>query len=523
MSEKLSPEEREILDQFEQQALHPVADVEHELEVARQAARNTFNKTRGPKVFGERQMNPKREINAFEHDGHWWAPGNPDQKWTGTFRFDKSEGGTLRLTVPMVLQAPPLLTRPLISDDSIVVGITTKGKLITLIGCFQRASNLNLQGGPCSVEIYANAAIQGFHCDQNPVLDSVSVSLASLNDWWGDSGIKNDPGITLPSITVRYVSRAPLVVQEDDCFRISLKPTCSYSHHQHDFSMHEEIRLEIEAQEPQVFSRFDDLIHAWTDLLSIASMNKCERTETLLFRTRKGESLEYGTHHAVPIYKAREREVQFWLFRMTDIPGDTSQVISTWLSQSERLRYVRALYFEGVHGRGFVEQKFLFLTQAAEALHRLYYQGVYMEDHKKFETEIFRPLTSAIPATVDSRLREAIVSRLKFANECSLRHRLRELVCEHRETLEVLVKDPEQWVGRIVELRNDFTHFPAQTAHEGALPSSERAMRYNWYLRLLLEACLMKAMGFAQRETVACVKNCETYRQISAKFRNAKA
>ena len=46
MSEKLSPEEREILDQFERRALHPVADVEHEFEVARQAARNTFNKTR---------------------------------------------------------------------------------------------------------------------------------------------------------------------------------------------------------------------------------------------------------------------------------------------------------------------------------------------------------------------------------------------------------------------------------------------------------------------------------------------
>ena len=146
-----------------------------------------------------------------------------------------------------------------------------------------------------------------------------------------------------------------------------------------------------------------------------------------------------------------------------------------------------------------------------------------MEEHKKFETEVFRPLTAAIPATVDSRLREAIVSRLRFANECSLRHRLRELVCEHKETLDILVKDPEQWVGRIVELRNDFTHFPAQAAHESASPSSERAMRYNWYLRLLLEACLMKAMGFTQSETVACVKNCETYRQISAKFRNVMA
>jgi predicted DNA binding CopG/RHH family protein len=46
VKEKLNPEEREILDLFERGELRPVADVERELEVARQAARNTFNKTR---------------------------------------------------------------------------------------------------------------------------------------------------------------------------------------------------------------------------------------------------------------------------------------------------------------------------------------------------------------------------------------------------------------------------------------------------------------------------------------------
>ena len=46
VKEKLGSEEREILDRFEQGELRPVVDVEHELGVARQAARNTFNKTR---------------------------------------------------------------------------------------------------------------------------------------------------------------------------------------------------------------------------------------------------------------------------------------------------------------------------------------------------------------------------------------------------------------------------------------------------------------------------------------------
>ena len=46
MGSKMSTEEREILEKFELGELRPASNVEHEIETARQAARNTFNKTR---------------------------------------------------------------------------------------------------------------------------------------------------------------------------------------------------------------------------------------------------------------------------------------------------------------------------------------------------------------------------------------------------------------------------------------------------------------------------------------------
>ena len=46
MKDEMSKEEREILDRFERGELRPASGAEGELEVARQAARNTFNKTR---------------------------------------------------------------------------------------------------------------------------------------------------------------------------------------------------------------------------------------------------------------------------------------------------------------------------------------------------------------------------------------------------------------------------------------------------------------------------------------------
>ena len=46
MNDKLSVEERDILDRFERGDLRSAPGVEREVEVARQAARNTFNKTK---------------------------------------------------------------------------------------------------------------------------------------------------------------------------------------------------------------------------------------------------------------------------------------------------------------------------------------------------------------------------------------------------------------------------------------------------------------------------------------------
>ena len=46
MNDQLNSEERDILEKFERGELRPASNVEHELKQARQAARNTFNKTR---------------------------------------------------------------------------------------------------------------------------------------------------------------------------------------------------------------------------------------------------------------------------------------------------------------------------------------------------------------------------------------------------------------------------------------------------------------------------------------------
>lgn len=46
MNDRLNAEEQDILDRFERDELRTAPDAEREMEIARQAARNTFNKTK---------------------------------------------------------------------------------------------------------------------------------------------------------------------------------------------------------------------------------------------------------------------------------------------------------------------------------------------------------------------------------------------------------------------------------------------------------------------------------------------
>ena len=227
--------------------------------------------------------------------------------------------------------------------------------------------------------------------------------------------------------------------------------------------------------------------------------------------------------HDVPIYERRERPASLFvrsLLRFADIEDRAREVLSAWLTKSDRLLEVRALYFLGVYGQGFVTGKLLALTQAAEAFHRRFYPGAYM-DPAAFKENVVRPLTQAIPKGLDDSHEAAIKSRLRFANEYSQSRRFAELVDEHADALQVLVDEPASLTRQIVDARNAFTHFPYPSPEHGRDP--EDVLRFNWFLQLLLECCFLETVGFTREEIATVAHRSQTYRQLAALFFKRKA
>jgi hypothetical protein len=261
----------------------------------------------------------------------------------------------------------------------------------------------------------------------------------------------------------------------------------------------------------------------------VACLTFCETTELALVTppAEDGGRKQLGHYYAVPIYGLRERDRQrpYMLFSFSQIENRPAEIVGSWLKQADDLRDVRSLYFAGIYGRGFLETRFLALTQAAEAYHRRSYPGMYM-DPETFRAQVLKPLKTAIPHGLDRSHRAAITSRLTYANEYSLRRRMQALFAEHRDALLAITDEPDQYVGPIVDHRNDVTHFPRETAAErrrGGSRDPERLLLYNWILRLLLEACFLKTMGFSAAEIRSFVNGSEVYRQMRARFREEHA
>lgn len=458
-------------------------------------------------------------MGTFEHQGVWWDPIRPEQKRVGTLRFDDREGALLTLVVAPDGTGP----EPPMESYDVLHGVSTSGKRITLLNCFDQSTRGSFFGQvPRPIEVFVNEVVVGFHCSStDPLLTTASASFRHLGHWWGRSGIEIDAPTSPRDISVRYKSAPPVVLLDDDLYMVSV--TAGWTGHlsREEATVREGIHVEVRAKTPAPLSRLRCMLTACGDLLSVFCQRFCAIEELLLLPPAiDGQPKRMGRHYAVPVYTDRDKsytEVDT-LVTVGDVAARVSDVFSRWLQQADRLKDVRALYLSGVYGGGFVENKLIALTQAAEAFHRRYYRGEYMPADA-FAADVIPLLKAAIPQTLSSGHRASLLARLTYGHEYAQRKRLKELFEVHEGTLQVLATHPLAFVNPMIDHRNAFTHFPEL---DGGPDSDDRqpemVLRYNFLLKLLLDACFLQAAGLSTDEIVAFAQKSHRLKQLSARF-----
>lgn len=179
---------------------------------------------------------------------------------------------------------------------------------------------------------------------------------------------------------------------------------------------------------------------------------------------------------------------QEMLFTLKDIADKFELLLRNWFNKTDKLGPVYDLYFGALYNpHMYLQQRFLSLVQALESYHRRLMRTYELveEDHRK--------RMEAILASAPEAHRDWLASRLKYANEPTLRVRLHEIFAKCSFIMSKIVAKEDAFIEKVVATRHYLTHFDPELEDRSA---KDDALHYvTEKLRVMMEACLLEEIG----------------------------
>ncbi len=304
--------------------------------------------------------------------GQWWLPSDPEHKVYGTLSFSNQDGILLRLI--------DKLDKPFLSlgrdTDSIILGVTDKGRLITLSGyALQSRSIGQFESEEYSAEVaYIDAHFTG---SDEMRFGGASIEYSHLFAWTEQSGFQEQHGQN--KYELAYECPKPIEVTSS-IGTISVRHSLFRSYESQESTLRESARIEIESQEALSFEEWrSKVIHPFQNLLSLATSKPNSIVDVSLYsyQTNSHSESESPEWPVQVLFRTRYNETQSskhlfrsdMLFTLQDIAGDFGSVMERWLKVSDELDSVCNLYFSIIYSPElYLEHWFLNVVQAVGLL-----------------------------------------------------------------------------------------------------------------------------------------------------------
>ncbi len=468
-------------------------------------------------------------VDGYECDGSWFLPEASDKKIIGHLELIPGETGKLTLMGTFAGFSKQEI-------PSFICGIATTGTYITLHKCIK--TNETLSGAGEAVTTFsAEVILIGAHFFREEDLDfeEVYFKYHNFDEWLNVSGFDISRPNTPGRAEVKYQQPDTIPLYSSDAYDVRI--FFGYRGPNYD-SVQKHVMIEQSASVVVTMKASRSLksylrIHKhMVNFLHLATRDSVYITDisaTVSATIGDGESATerkipvtiFVAVGALPPEKAVSPHEMAFLYE--DIAERRMEVMSAWFQKSELLHHACSVLFGSLYGRKlYLENRVIGVIQAAEAIHRLIFGGSY-ERSDRYQDSLYQRLIQAIPEYLDRDYRESLKSRLRFANEYSLRRRIRELAraCPKEIILEMIGsgKAVEQFINKLVNLRNSLTHHSSDG--EGLSGIKSRAHWMIQTTKIILEIVLLKQIGFSGDDIRELVDRNYIYKQeISMARRN---
>jgi hypothetical protein len=405
-------------------------------------------------------------MKAIDELGLFWLPGHEDDALSGRLRFDPTSDGIDLTLVGRFDNTPE-------NSDSLfrIVGWIGNDK-VTLDRCFSRGPNLRAPGIVES-KYYANQMFVGHHFERDELaFQSAAIRLSDLDSWVGRSGIVTETDYPHIESRSRPIYRMAFTPLPDE--------TCPFSRGRlrlgfgwkpggdpiHGISFKQWPGIIIEYDQMQALETVQKDVDRIQDLVTLC-IDAPTSLDSLVLRrpdiqAKVLSGQDAGVEQpieflATPIryVDPQERRPSHWhqmLLTFDELGG--MDALARWLDASQRFQRALNSFMSIKHAKQmFAENRFLNVTFAAEAIHRIITRrGPYMDE------ETFEGLLGVYIENTPEEHRDWLRGRIEHGNEPPLRRRLLELATRAGAATRPLIGEKKSWAHTLTQVRNELTH-----------------------------------------------------------------
>ena len=404
---------------------------------------------------------------SIETYGYFWLVEKPDNRLTGVLRI--SERGEASLEIFGAFDSPSNGSAKRLPDQGLhILGVTDKAGPVTLIDCFvtEQTDVFNLELLPTSIllsksSLYVNCVFRGAHFDTKEICFSgMTFAVEGLDEWFSfhHRPFTHDMDRT-GGMSVTYSQPEPTIFQLPDNLRIGFHMGRGTSSGMFQETITTKMSISIESSEMRPFSEFMEVLRKVKNFLSLALDRSVSFTS--ITGSRRESNAPYAPHETVVIYgdfdpyelPRADISVGNFLMSFDEIAHTVQEYLPRWLERYEEYEPTFNLYFAvAANPHMHLEGGFLFLVHGIESLHRR------SSSETRMPAKEFSSLLDSILQSAPDTWRSWVRERLKYANELSLRRRIRQMVTPFNDLFGT-ESAREAFVNQVVNTRNYLTHY----------------------------------------------------------------
>ena len=470
---------------------------------------------------------PPELYDSFTERGLFWLPEKRDDEIAGTLTYDPEKRAVLEL-LGVFGELRDAFTRACggtnRDEEAVIHGVTTKGKPVSLLHAHDTNRQFPMPGIPHETWS-SNLLVIGAHitsADEEAIFTKSYFRFEDIETWLEHAPFTRTFDDAARSVTVvaetprevAFAAHADFDVSSVGSLYSSDKPATHYT-------LDVTSQMAITAHEPQSLNWHLDRAARLQELASLCTGHYLPLTA---FELRGPEEELSGG-------RTRAREVHFYALMIhgdSERPQSTKRrtpmvtgpelirfapdAVQSWFDQFDAFSPALRLFFTITGERQmFTNIRLLLAIQALEVFHRRTSgESVMAED--AFEA-FFEAMVAAIPPGTSPAMHEKLQSLYRFANEPSLKQRLRSIVAALTEEFgERPGGFDGKFIRKLVDTRNYYTHFSEDLSRrtldgEGMYWATRRVV-------LLLTLLFLQRLGLAAGDIKPLLKRHREFVQL---------